>query len=270
MKRHISRYGWTAWRALFERGMRIDASRAIIVLGFPRSGTSAVSRLVHAAGVSFGDMNRMRPSDHRNPEGFLERRDVNGVDASLLWEAGHKSALAYDMTHELRAYGFFNRVRRLFTRRRMLRVLSDLSRTQGLWGMKSFPLQFHIWNQYLPKARIVAVYRDPVTNAASLVETFKRVTFTQALNEWTNHNQELLYHLSRHEHVLVSQEALQNSETRRAEVEKIVGFLGCGDVDALSAMMENKQPRRAPALMQDELPAQTRRVWEALERAHRA
>lgn len=56
-------------------------SRAVVVLGAGRSGTSAVTRGVQAVGVELGD--RLRPGGGKNPTGFFEDQDLLDVNKRL-------------------------------------------------------------------------------------------------------------------------------------------------------------------------------------------
>ncbi len=50
------------------------ASRAILVVGAGRSGTSAIARAIQALGVELGD--NLKPPTEKNPTGFFEDRDL--------------------------------------------------------------------------------------------------------------------------------------------------------------------------------------------------
>lgn len=52
----------------------VEKSCAVVVLGAGRSGTSLVTRAVHAIGVDLGD--RLRKGSGKNPTGFFEDRDL--------------------------------------------------------------------------------------------------------------------------------------------------------------------------------------------------
>ena len=51
-----------------------QASRAILVVGAGRSGTSAIARAIQALGVELGD--NLKPPTDKNPTGFFEDRDL--------------------------------------------------------------------------------------------------------------------------------------------------------------------------------------------------
>lgn len=60
----------------------------VIVLGMHRSGTSTVTRLINMMGAHVGSAEELIGSNHENPKGFWERRDVIDANEALLAEAG--------------------------------------------------------------------------------------------------------------------------------------------------------------------------------------
>src|SRR5450759_1668848 len=57
----------------------------ILVLGMHRSGTSAITRLIHMMGAWLGDEQDIMPAhEHDNPEGYWERLAVFNAHDSLL------------------------------------------------------------------------------------------------------------------------------------------------------------------------------------------
>jgi hypothetical protein len=54
---------------------------AIVVVGVGRSGTSAITRGVHALGVELGD--HLRPAGGKNPTGFFEDQDLLAINRRL-------------------------------------------------------------------------------------------------------------------------------------------------------------------------------------------
>ncbi|GAG35092.1 unnamed protein product, partial [marine sediment metagenome] len=60
--------------------------RCVLVLGIPRSGTSAVSGLLNILGVYFGD-NLINPSE-ANPKGFYEHVNLNTMHVYILSAIG--------------------------------------------------------------------------------------------------------------------------------------------------------------------------------------
>lgn len=261
---------WRFW-ALLVRRMRPDEKKpCFVVLGFPRSGTSLVSRLLAGAGISFGDQGKWKRSDWRNPKGFYEYADAIRLDEKLARQSGFVSPYMMGETAGLRAQGTLNRLRRLFSRIRMMRILRDISgSTEGAWAIKQFPTTFYFWEPYLTHGKIVAVYRDPLENAYSVHKSFRRATFRQALRQWTESNKELLYHVTTKPSMLIKLEDLTDSQTRTHVLNTLVAFLGQGSVAELSKMVE---PFTAESKMYIErlreypLDQDTRDVYDALER----
>ncbi len=255
---------WPLW-GLFTRRFRAigGGEDVIIVLGMPRSGTSIASRLVQACGVYFGEEAWMRPADSRNEDGFLELHEINQLDDRLVEESGFKTHLFAEPWLGLRAVPGM-RLRRLVTRYRMQRILSALTQKQP-WGLKQTPFTFYWWRQYVPKARIIAIYREPRSCADSIHRTFNRFTFGQALEWWTRGNTELLYHLSRNESLLIKLEDLLDQNTQDRVLKKIADFCGGAADELTQALPLNTRPPKQSSLMHIPLPAQTQAVYEALE-----
>ncbi len=257
---------WPLWQALTARFAAVKSGTgAIVVLGMPRSGTSIAARLVAAGGVYFGAQSQMRPADPRNEDGFLELREMNKLDDRLVAESGFASHLCAEPNLGLRAVSH-QRMSRLKTRYRMQRLLASLAQKTP-WGFKETPFTFYWWRTYVPKARIVAIYRDPRACADSIHRTFGRFTYGQALDWWTRGNTELLYHLSRHDSVLVKMEDLLDPSRQDAALKKIAAFCG-GSAEELKQSLPQRVRSSGRDTLQHmpALPMQTQAVLEALEK----
>ena len=60
----------------------------IFVLGAPRSGTSAITRVVNLLGVPIAADDELKPADENNPRGYFESRSLTGFNRRLLVEVG--------------------------------------------------------------------------------------------------------------------------------------------------------------------------------------
>lgn len=260
---------WRFW-ALLVRRMRPDEKKpCFVVLGFPRSGTSLVSRLLAGAGISFGDQGRWKRSDWRNPKGFYEYADAIRLDEKLARQSGFTSPYLMGENATLRVQGTVNRIRRLFARMTMMRILRDISASGNAWAIKQFPATFYFWEPYLAHTKIIAVYRDPLENAYSVHKSFRRATFRQALRQWTESNKELLYHVTTKQSMLVKLEDLTDPTTRATILPKLVEFLGQGSVAELSKMIEPftaESKAHIERLCEYPLGQDTQDVYAALER----
>jgi len=56
-----------------------------IVMGFHKSGTSMMARILHHSGVKMGEEHFIQP-DHINKEGYYENREFTDLNQRILWE----------------------------------------------------------------------------------------------------------------------------------------------------------------------------------------
>lgn len=261
---------WKLWGRI-EKYYKISADQqAFAVLGFPRSGTSLVSRLIEKCGISFGDPRAWKAADWRNPSGFYEYTAMLKIDERLAKQCGFQSPYGINDNATIRAQGWWQRFLRLVTRIRMMALLKSISRHGKRWAFKEFPLTFYFWKDYIPNIKIIAVFRDPRANADSVVRTFKRHTFRQVLAQWTAANKELIYHLAKHDSILIQLEDLADPSLRKIILQKLVAFTGNGSVTELetiiaSSAQEIKQ-RKMPLIEDYPLSPETEALFAALKR----
>lgn len=263
---------WRLW-SLLERHYRMTSDRqkrGFIVLGFPRSGTSLVSRLVHACGVSFGDQKKFKPADRRNPKGFYEYAESIRLDEKLSKQAGFGSPYSFDDTTNIRAKGWMNKIRRTASRMKMLRILKDISASGETWAIKEFPSTLYFWEPYVKNAKVIGVFRHPLSNAYSVRTAFGRHTFRQIVEQWTAANKELIYHLSTKESMLIQLEDLMDEGKKDAILKKLVAFIGGGDVATLRRAIEPfvSESSKHMRALEDHYPLdiETLQVLEALQK----
>src|ERR1700722_9316263 len=67
---------------LVEQSGGLAGSTALIVLGMHRSGTSALTGVLHHLGVALGE--RLMPTSPDNPRGYWEHNDIVDVDHRLM------------------------------------------------------------------------------------------------------------------------------------------------------------------------------------------
>lgn len=264
---------WAPWRAVERRMFPIpnQDEEVFVVLGFPRSGTSLIAKLLAASGISFGDVSQFRPADWRNPEGFFEYASMNRIDMALMRQGDNISQHSFSSDGRIRAKRFLARIQRIFTRLMMLRVLNNIRSHSTRWAFKEFPAPFYFWAPYVSKAKIVAVYRDPIETSYSESKSFGRMSFVQYLDEWTRAHEELLYHLGTRKSVLISLSDLSAPESCSRVVTALATFIG-GDVKHLEKGISggdrfNKTKDAVQRLVQMyPLPLRTKEVLAALER----
>lgn len=127
--------------------------RCILILGIPRSGTSAVAGALWHLGVDMGS-GHLQQADANNPTGYFEDRR---------WQAANKAISGPNYGHRQPEEISNGQAERY-------QALVELYDAKHLWGMKDprlcFTAQF-IW-PLLEEPYIVAVRRSPVASARSL------------------------------------------------------------------------------------------------------
>lgn len=249
---------------------KFTSSSVHVVLGNPRSGTSLVSQLVHACGVYFGDIDRQRKGDQDNPRGYLEFREITRPTRLFFKEAGLRRSTPTYGLETMRARGFVGKLRRYFTRLKMKRVIQEAVESHDTFGFKSFPFYFYAWEGYLPKAKIIAVYRDPYCCVYSQMRKWPAVRrFAQAMELWTIGSEDLLYHISTKDSMLIKYEDLFDDHARSRVLTKLVDFVGGGDESELKKIIDpslNRSSKAVDALrVVYPLDHRTKVILEALE-----
>ncbi len=151
------------------------STRAILVLGMHRSGTSAVAGVLGLAGAHVGDADELLPAHETdNPRGYFERPALNALHDDLLSCTGHAwNRVAYhDASRiDVTSCGI------------SLHKLKSLVESVGAgplpWLAKDprACLLMPEWNRLVPDAAYVVVVRDPREIAGSMIHG-ARGTFT--------------------------------------------------------------------------------------------
>lgn len=130
----------------------------VLIAGFHRSGTSAVARMFHAAGLHLG--NELLGAEPSNPYGHFEDVDVVALHDSILelTERTWKSTTAVPQPIEK------NSAERLRT------FIEQREQSQALWGVKDPRLCLFLseWLSVVPDARVVVIFRRPDETIRSL------------------------------------------------------------------------------------------------------
>ena len=143
------------------------SSRAIVVIGMHRSGTSAVARGLAALGVYLGD--NFLDAQPENPTGYWEDRGLVDLNERVLRMLG----LAWDDCAPIDAARFSGwRMWRL--RRETSRYLRRRFTSQALWGFKDprtirvLPFWLRVLQRCTAEDAYLLVIRNPASVAASL------------------------------------------------------------------------------------------------------
>lgn len=142
------------------------SSLQVIVLGMHRSGTSAVTRLINMMGAHVGTEAELIGSNHENPKGFWERRDVIELNDALLAEAGCNWYSLGNWSHNGADEPEFANPQ---LREKCQSIINDLNIYRN-WVIKD-PRLCHTlpyWMPLLKNPVLISVYRYPLEIAQSL------------------------------------------------------------------------------------------------------
>jgi hypothetical protein len=186
-------------------------SRAIVVAGMHRSGTSLVAQLVHALGVYAGQPDELTAADMFNPTGYWEHRGAFDLDREIL---GRLTASWSDVGSA--------DLSRLPDAERADYVARAEAIARSLHGRGPFLLKdprmsllFPLWQQALGNPVCVIAWRDPVAVARSLATRDGRPLLA-SIAVWEHHLRTLLRDTAGVPRVLVSYEQLLAEPLRTA------------------------------------------------------
>lgn len=133
-------------------------SRALIIAGMHRSGTSLTANWLAQCGLDVGD--KLVPADWSNPAGHYEDVTFSHLQRDILRANGTNHLVTDDRCFTVSAE---HRAQALD----LLRSRADSPQ----WGWKDprTTLLLDFWLDVLPDARVLAVYRDPVKVIDSLL-----------------------------------------------------------------------------------------------------
>ena len=158
---------------------------AILVLGMHRSGTSALTGMLHHLGVALGE--RLMPATGDNPRGYWEHTDIVEVHQNILAALGS----SWDDIRALPA-GFEHSPAAVEGRRDLAAILRRDFAGAALWGLKDPRLcrLMPLWSVLLDEERVSPRYilavRHPLDVAASL-DARDGISPARALLSWLGH-----------------------------------------------------------------------------------
>lgn len=206
-----------------------------VVLGLPRSGTSAIARGLAALGINLGD--RLQPPDHRNPKGFYEDLDImykinRGVSRvwSQDWMSLDVDPDLFETNAELRS--FRNYASDLLSKR-----LAD----SEAWGFKDprtnmlMPFWKAVFKTLNVDDRYIIVVRHPLAAAHSL-QKFTDVDIESGLILWIKFLVNAIEATHGKKRVLVHYERmLQDPRAQLMRMHSQLGILGALNEDDISS-----------------------------------
>lgn len=249
---------------------------AVLVLGFHRSGTSMVTRMLHRAGLFVGD--KLLGAGPSNPYGHFEDEEVIAFHDRILRENGRSwtfDGRASDLTLAEDEF------------RWMRQFIGKRNSQHEAWGFKDprACIFAHAWKEILDKVVFLCVFRDFIETSQSLLHRQSRdivmnkgsrsehVRFWRdgslALRMWVSHNREVLRIVRenesaclcvRHRQVLDGFPVIEKLGLMGAPLQPI-DMRNLVDMEATHTGVNF-----LPGLENDELLAEARSLWLEIER----
>jgi hypothetical protein len=160
-------------------------SKALIITGMHRSGTSLIGSLMQSAGVHIGD--KLLAGNSANPRGYFEDVDFYEFQEQLLRDRGQTYLYVNSPFEFEPTTAEIDRARQLIEERSQ----------QPSWGWKDprTSLFLSFWHQLLPDARFLFVYRHPLEVLLSLLrrgEFDTNLSPMAGLQAWQVYNAKIL------------------------------------------------------------------------------
>jgi O-antigen biosynthesis protein len=150
-----------------KHGRSIAGSTALVVLGMHRSGTSALTGMLHRLGVALGD--RLMAATPDNPRGYWEHGDIVAIHERLMTALGW----GWDDIRSL-PRGFELQEPAQAARRALTAILTRDFAGMPLWGLKDprlcrlMPLWTELFSEERIEPRYLLAVRHPLDVAESL------------------------------------------------------------------------------------------------------
>lgn len=205
---------------------RINTSRAVLVLGMHRCGTSVLARALIALGVDFGSSHIAAQPE--NPKGFFEDKDVYNLNVSFLqsMDCSWRTIVlptSYPIEPEKH---FINQATTL---------LKKKFSTSPLWGLKEPRITrlLQLWDAVISNVTTNRLYllanRNPFSVAASLAER-NQMPALQAFALWAVHQLEGLQAIINNGGLVVDYDLMLSQPL--TELQRMAAFLEQGiDLD---------------------------------------
>jgi GT2 family glycosyltransferase len=198
-----------------------DTHTAICIAGAHRSGTSMLTRLLHACGLYLGEKSELMPSQADNPDGFWEHLGFVALNDELLNALGG----AWDLPPK--ADETFTRPE-LEPLRLKAQLLIESFDSAHVWGWKdprnSLTLQF--WQDLLPALKTLIIVRNPLEVAYSMKER-NGTSYAFGLRLWEIYNRRLIEAAGKRDRLVTHYDLF--FENAEKELHRIANFIGLPD-----------------------------------------
>jgi GT2 family glycosyltransferase len=195
-----------------------DTQTALCIAGAHRSGTSMLTRLLHACGLFLGPKNALMPPQADNPDGFWEHLGFVALNDELLNALGG----AWDLPPKADENFTRAELEPLRTKARLL--LEDFD-SADVWGWKdprnSLTLPF--WQDVLPGLKTLIIVRNPLEVAYSMRER-NGTSYAFGLRLWEIYNRRLLEASGKHDRLFTHYDLF--FENPKKELKRVANFIG--------------------------------------------
>lgn len=247
------------------RGAELAGSTALIVLGMHRSGTSALTGMLHRLGVTLGE--RLMPATNDNPRGYWEHADIVKMHERLMAALGW----GWEDTRSLPP-GFETSEAGEIARGELTALLHRDFAGVALWGVKDPRLcrLMPLWAPLLAAERVEPRYllavRHPLDVAASLA-TRDGIGIARGLLLWLGHLLDAERATRGTKRVIVHYEDLVGARGWRAVADRIAAELGiawpCRDEAAVDGFLAPELRRRRDSDVAGGLPSWIAAIYDA-------
>jgi len=211
----------------------------VIVTGAGRSGTSAVARLLHEAGITMGS--HLLGATESNPTGYYEERAVAALNDRILAACGldrwFGEATRAEMLAAAEAHGD-----------EMARLAAAAG---GGWKDPRFCWTLEAWLPHLRSApRVVVCLRNPIAAVESTLRRYGQVgdeARRWVASHWSRQYERLLEVLDDHALAACCVDYDELAERPEAAVERLAAFVGRPlDPALIDASLRRERPTPVP------------------------
>ncbi len=186
-----------------------------------KSGTTAVSQILHHSGINMGDFDANIHYDHGNKK---EREAALDLDLNIL---GTQSDEVLDLV------GDPSLILSDSQRRQLKTIVAECDVAHADWGVKDprMCLTYSLWAEHLPAHKFIIVYRDPVQVWPRFKWLGKRKYLTNFhraysyLQRWQEHNRNILRFLREtpHDNIVLNYHELMTGDVEFYRLQAFVG-----------------------------------------------
>jgi GT2 family glycosyltransferase/glycosyltransferase involved in cell wall biosynthesis len=199
-----------------------ETQTAVCIAGAHRSGTSMLTRLLHACGLYLGPSDALMPPQADNPDGFWEHLGFVALNDELLEALGG----AWDLPPK--ADQNFAGAPRMDSLRMKARLLIENFGSAAGWGWKdprnSLTLPF--WQDLLPHMKTLVMVRNP-SEAAYSMRKRNGTSYAFGLRLWEIYNRRLIEAAGKHEQLVTHYDVFFDNPEK--ELKRIADFIGLPD-----------------------------------------